>query len=139
SDTPFEGATIRNPKPLGISRAKNQCLEYAREMCYSHIFLADDDVYSLKGNILYKYINSGFSHMCLSYEKDITGRRISNEVYVSEKYTNHLVYNAPCGLLLYCDELVLDSGVTYPEMPGRWGLEHRVFSERIHKAGLNPY
>lgn len=139
SDIPFVGATIRNQTPLGISRAKNQCLEYARKMGYSHVFLADDDVYPLNGSILYKYINSGINHMCLSYDKDATGRRISNEVYVSEKYPCHWVYNAPCGLLLYLNNKVLSSCVTYPVMKGRWGLEHRLFSERIHKAGLTPH
>jgi len=139
SDYPFAEANIRNDSAKGIAYAKNQCLEYARKRGYTDVFLADDDVFPLNSRILYKYINSGFNHMCLSYDRDVTGRRISNEVFVKYQYPKHVVYNAPCGLLLYCNKKVLASGIEYPVMPGRWGLEHRLFSERIHKAGLTPH
>lgn len=126
------------PVPRGIAATKNLCLEKLREAGVDHCFLVDDDVYPLDDVGIGLYCDSGFHHMCMSFDSRVNGVRISKEVYVQYQHPEWWSFNSPCGCLLYCSRAVLESGIQYDEKFGIWGMEHKDYSLRIHNAGMTP-
>lgn len=122
--------------PRGIARTKNLCLEALRKSNCKHGFIVDDDVYPIDNVGLYSYLKIGSHHACMSFDHLVNGKRISNEVFIDEVSDDWVSYNSPCGCLLYVSRTVLDSGISYDENYGIWGLEHKDFSLKIHKQGL---
>lgn len=125
--------------PLGIAKTKNKCLEALREYGAQHNFLADDDVYPIDSLGLLRYANSGFNHMCMSFDHTSNGKRISNDVFINLKNEDWVSYNSPCGCLLYVNNTVLNSGINFDENYGIWGMEHKDYSLQIHKSGFTEF
>src|SRR5690606_15309385 len=73
------------------------------------IFLVDDDVYPVRPDWYVPYINTGLKHMCLSFERNSKGRRLSHSVYLIRKRPEYWIYNAPNGCMLYLENTVLDA------------------------------
>jgi len=124
--------------PRGIAKTKNICRKELLSSGCDHCFIADDDVYPLDNVGVYKYIESGFRHMCMSFDHTANGRRISHDVYIHLKHPEWWSFNSPCGCLLYVNREVLESGISYDENFGIWGKEHSDYSLQIHKAGYTP-
>lgn len=137
SDIPLIGATERFDVNKGIAGAKNACLRHLYGC--DHIFLFDDDCFPIVHGWEKPYIESGMNHMCLSFELNASGQRLSHSVYVKEKKERYWIYNAPNGCMLYLRGEVLDVVGGMDERFGKWGHEHVAWSNRIHNAGLTPY
>ena len=125
--------------PRGIAKTKNLCLDALIDTGRKHLFLADDDIYPTDNEGLLRYAKSPHKHMCFSFEKDHTGRRISEDVYVKRVIRGHNIFNSPCGCLLYLERSVLMGGIRYDENFEIWGKEHKDFSVRIRKSGMTQY
>lgn len=126
-------------KPRGIAATKNKCLEELLKSECNHLFLADDDIAPLDSFGLLRYVNSEYKHLCLSFDKNHNGYRISHDVFIIKNENGHNYFNSPCGVLLYIDRDVLESGITYDENYGIWGMEHKSYSLDIYKAGFVPH
>lgn len=137
SNIPLKIANIRNEKPKGIAASKNACLRLL-DQC-DHIFLFDDDVYPKRRNWFVPYINSGMNHLCLSFEHNSKGTRLSHDVFVSEKKQKYWIYNSPNGCMLYLTNEVLKRCGGMDTSFGIWGNEHIEYSKRIHNFKLTPY
>jgi len=125
SHVPFPGADFRFNENIGIAVAKNKCLELCDYADY--IFLADDDVFPRASDWWVPYIESGYNHMCMTFNRKAD--------YVSKDYIS---YEKPCGCMLFfqreCLEVV---GGFDPEFKG-YSYEHVNLSQRIFNAGLTP-
>lgn len=139
SDTINPQASYRTAQQLGIASVKNICIDLLLKMNCTDLFLSDDDVFPVDSLGIEKYIASGFNHMCMSFDHRADGKRISNEVFVKYMFPHHWVYNSPCGCLMYMKKEVVDKVGRYDENYGIWGMEHKDYSLRIHKAGLTPF
>lgn len=136
---PYPYASFVSDHQLGIARIKNICIDLLLARGCTDLFLADDDVYPTDSEGIRKYLDSGQNHMSMSFDHRADGRRISSEVYVKYKYPDLWTYNSPCGCLLYFKRKVVEGGLRYDGNFGLWGMEHKDFSLRVHKAGLTPH
>lgn len=137
SDIPLRYADHRFESQQGIAKAKNKALSLASG---DFIFLVDDDVWPIHKDWWKPYIESGHPHLCLSFEKNSKGQRLSHSVYeIGENVSNNTEiteFNAPNGCMLFLKKEVLAIvGGMDPEF-SIWGYEHVEWSNRIHKAGL---
>lgn len=132
SAIPVKDATFRFKRSVGIARAKNKCLELL-DNC-EHIFLSDDDVYPIAHDWWVPYINSGEKH--LSYIFPMVNKTASDIIESTDKIN---IWSHPRGCLLYIHYDVLDRVGGMNTNYGKWGYEHKDWSNRIHNAGLTPY
>jgi glycosyltransferase involved in cell wall biosynthesis len=137
SDVPCPVADYRFDSQQGIAKAKNKALSLVDDC--RRIFLVDDDVYPVRADWYVPYINTGLKHMCLSFERNSKGRRLSHSVYLIRKRPEYWIYNAPNGCMLYLDNSVLAAVGGMNTDFDVWGREHETFSWRIHNSGLTPY
>lgn len=137
SDVPCPVADYRFDSQQGIAKAKNKALSLVDDC--RRIFLVDDDVYPVRPDWYVPYINTGLKHMCLSFERNSKGRRLSHSVYLKRKTPEYWIYNAPNGCMLYLDNTVLAAVGGMDPTFDIWGYEHVAWSHRIHNAGLTPY
>lgn len=137
STVPAPEAHIRHNTALGIAAAKNACLRLAAG--YDHVFLADDDIFPINPDWHIQFINSGFNHLQLSFELNARGQRLSHSVYQTGEHEGMTVFNAPNGVLYYLTKNAIDAIGGYDILPERWGMEHVLYSLRIHNAGLTPF
>jgi glycosyltransferase involved in cell wall biosynthesis len=135
SSPPFDKATYRFRKNVGISVAKNKCLELLDHN--EHIFLADDDCFPVKTGWAGAYISPGIKHLSFTFPHLANGQ--NNERYLIKKRDGLAYYKQPCGCLLYvhreCLDVVGGMDVNYK----MWGFEHVDYSQRIFNAGLTPH
>lgn len=134
---PCPVADYRFDSQQGIAKAKNKALSLVDDC--RRIFLVDDDVYPVRQDWYVPYINTGLKHMCLSFERNSKGRRLSHSVYLKRKTPEYWIYNAPNGCMLYLDNTVLAAVGGMNTDFDVWGREHETFSWRIHNSGLTPY
>ncbi|MDR2274361.1 MAG: hypothetical protein LBF27_25865 [Sphingobacterium sp.] len=138
SDIPYPGATLRFDTQQGIAKSKNACIYLLLNAGCTDIFLSDDDTYPINHIGINQYLDSGFNHMCMSFDHTANGKRISNDVYIDWKQPRWWSFNSPCGCLLYFKSKVFDHTIGYDESFNIWGMEHKDLSLRIHKEGLTP-
>lgn len=135
SDIPCPFATYRFRKNVGISVAKNKCLELLDDC--EHIFLSDDDCFPIKDGWADAYITPGIKHLCFTFDKLKNGKDWNRGFIVSEGGLSY--YNQPCGCLLYIHHDCLDAvGGMDINFKG-WGAEHVDYSRRIYNVGLTPH
>lgn len=121
---------------VGIARAKNKCLELAKD--YDHIFLSDDDVRPKKEGWHLPYINSGMNHLCLTFEKNSKGIQRRKIITMQGQEGNIAYYSAPNGCMLYLRKICIDKAGGMRSEFGLWGFEHVEYSQRIYNLGLTP-
>lgn len=139
SDVPCPVATTRFDTQQGISKTKNECIRLLMDAGCTDIFLSDDDCWPIYRNWWIPYLESGEKHMSLSFQHNSAGDMYANDVFVRRKRDRLWSYNAPNGCLMYIKREVIDQVGGYDEAFGIWGVEHKDFSMRIHRAGFTPY
>lgn len=137
SEEPVPYSDRRSGSQRGIAGAKNACMDML-EGC-DHIFLFDDDVYPVVPEWWKPYTESGVNHLCLSFELNSKGQRLSNTVFKTGEYGVLDIYNAPNGCMLYARKEVLEKVGGMDPVFGIWSFEHVDWSHRIHSAGLTPH
>lgn len=136
STTPFLGATFRFENNVGISRAKNKCLELL-DGC-EHIFLFDDDCYPLVENWWKPYVDSPEPHLMYLFYKFSNGLICENaHVIFDDGYLR--AESHPRGCMLYFEKRVLDVVGGFDTDFNVWGNEHVELSNRIFNAGLTTF
>lgn len=137
STDPLKEADKRFEEQQGIAGAKNACIAML-DTC-EHIFLSDDDVYPVDKDWWRPYVAAPEKHLCLSFEKNSKGDRLSHTVFKTEEFAGLQVYNAPNGCLLYVRNEVVKRVGGMDTAYGKWGFEHVDWSRRIHEAGLTTH
>ena len=134
SDVPVANSTFRFEHNVGISVAKNKCIELLMKAGCEHLFLFDDDCFPKVNNWHLPYINSGEKHLCFTFTEYISG--VKNAYQVLSETEKTLEFNYCCGCMLYlhrdCVEKVGGFDVDYH----LWGGEHADLTTRIYNAGL---
>lgn len=136
SDELFKGATFRFDKNVGISTAKNKCLELLDDC--DDIFLFDDDCYPISKDWYRPYIESGEPHLSYIFIRFINGREVgdSHLLYSGSKIN---AYTHPRGCMLYLKHECLDAVGGMETGYDKWGFEHVDLSNRIFNAGLTSF
>jgi glycosyltransferase involved in cell wall biosynthesis len=135
SDIPFDGADFRFEHQAGIAKAKNKCFELL-EGC-EHIFLFDDDCYPKVKDWHLPYVNSQYNHLMYIFGNFSNGKPNGNRRLT--EIEDAVIYENPCGCMIYYNRICLDKvGGMDPEY-GIWGFEHPDHSVRIYNAGLTPH
>lgn len=134
SDKPVRigGNFYRFDENVGVSKAKNKCLQLAYESGAEHIFLFDSDCYPLVKGWEQSYINSGENH--LMYQFKLPGKPASDmrELYRDDKIVS---YSHTRGAMIYITKKVLET-VGGMDERYKFGYEHPDWTNRIHNAGL---
>ena len=134
SEVPNGWADFRFETQQGIAKAKNKCIELAKD--FDHIFLVDDDVMPRELGWEKPYIESGINHLCLTFERNQKGFYPSPSVRKIKDVGDISYYTAPNGCMLYLRKKCVEiAGGMRPEF-GLWGFEHVEYSSRIHAFGL---
>lgn len=133
SPTPIKGATIRHDTQKGIAASKNANLRELSDC--DHIFLLDSDTWPKREKCWERYINAGYNHMCLTWQKDIRGR---GDARIKARINGAIAYTHANGCMLYLNNSVV-KGIEFDESYGLWGFEHIAFSTAIYKAGFTPH
>jgi len=137
SKTPYSGATYRFEKNVGISVAKNKCLELLTNAGCTDLFLFDDDTWPKVDKWWDQYVNSPEKHLMFTFSELKDGRPNGNRIVVS---TGDLVeFQNPCGCLLYVTKSVLDVVGGFDTRFVKYSHEHVEWSNRIHNAGLTKF
>lgn len=136
SDVSVNNADYRFPEQAGIPRAKNKCLQLAYDWGADHIFLFDDDTYSIDPYWWKPYVESKEPH--LMYQFNIPGDPSKNmtEVYRDEKI---VAFTRTRGAMLYVERRVLDIVGGMDIGYGLGMFEHPDWTNRIHNAGLTTH
>ena len=133
SPVPIKGATIRHKKQKGIAASKNANL-FELADC-EHIFLLDSDTWPKHPKCWDRYINSGYNHLCLTWQKNVQGH---GDARIKTRLMGAIAYTHANGCMLYINNRVVQ-GIKFDESYGLWGFEHIAFSTAIYKAGFTPH
>jgi glycosyltransferase involved in cell wall biosynthesis len=138
SNTRVPEATYRFEKNVGISVAKNKCLELLYLKGCEHIFLFDSDFYPLVDNWWKPYVESKEPHLMYIFKDFANGRSLNdtNEVY---KDSEIVAYDHPRGCMLYLERKCLDLVGGMDTAFTKWGYEHGNLSDRIFMHGLTSF
>lgn len=131
-----EFEVIRNPNPVGIPRAKNQCLKALKDC--DHIFLFDDDCWPIVDGWYQPYIDSKEHHLAFIFDKWASGQPVGD----CEKYheTEHEIWwTHSRGCMVYLDALCLHTLGGYAKVYGMGYEEHMDYSDRSFAAGLTSW
>lgn len=135
SRVPFPNSTYRFNVNVGISVAKNKCLELLDDCDY--IFLFDDDCYPKVKDWHLPYIESGINHMSFTFSKLANGRANGNNFLSKNK--NLVSYANPCGCMLFFTKKCLETVGGFDEAFDTYSFEHVELSNRIFNAKLTPW
>lgn len=135
SKVPFADADFRFNVNVGISRAKNKCLELLDDC--EHIFLFDDDCFPIMDGWERPYIDSGMPHLSFTFDRLHNGRQNGNKLI--EERGAFTVYNNPCGCMVYLRRDAIDAVGGYNTAYDTYGYEHVELSRRIYNKGLIPH
>lgn len=132
---PVKGSDYRFNHNVGISRAKNKCIELLYDCDF--IFLSDDDCFPISENWYEPYINSGENHLSLSWDKLKTGH--SNGAKILKRTDSLFEYSNPCGCLLFFTKKCFEKVGGFNNEFKIYGYEHLELSSRIFNAGLTKF
>lgn len=125
SDTPFPNSTFRFEHNVGITVAKNKCIQLME--FYDYCFLMDDDFEPTSANAFTSYIYSGLMHACYTFGRKELSRKPS-----------YVEYEKPCGCVLYFRDDILYKVGGFDTDFKIYSYEHVNFSDRIFNYGLTP-
>lgn len=135
SEVPFPNSNYRFEKQAGIAKSKNMCLQLLDEC--EHIFLFDDDCYGKVKGWERPYIESKYPHLMYIFSEFSNGKPNGNRK--SHDIEDAVIFENPCGCMIYLHHSCLDKVGGMDEGYGIWGMDHVDLSIRIHNAGLTPY
>lgn len=135
SEVPFEGASFRFNTNVGISVAKNKCLELLDDCDY--IFLFDDDCYPIVKDWYKPYINSGYNHLCYTFDTLYNGTPNGN-TKLSSNIKDLNVFAKPCGCMLFFTKKCIETAGGFSKEFDKYAYEHVELSNRIYNLGLTP-
>lgn len=128
----------KNTEVLGIAGTKNRCLELLEKEGVVEFFLVDDDCYPLTADWWQPYVQSKEPHLMYMF-KDVSKGQKLNDISIIDETAELIAYTSPRGVLLYCNNSVLETVGGMDTIYGRWGYEHVDWSNRIFNAGLTSY
>lgn len=136
STKPFPESTFRFETNVGISKAKNKCLELLDDCDY--IFLFDSDTYPIVDNWWQPYIDSGEPHLMYIFTNFASGKKPDaiTEIYRNDKI---VAYTQTRGCVLFYKADVIKQVGGMDTIFGRWGYEHQNLSDRIFMAGFTSF
>lgn len=137
SDIPVPEATYRFEKNVGISVAKNKCIELLYNAGCDHMFLFDSDCYAKCKDWWKPYVESHENHLMYIFQ-DFEGQTLS-DTRLLYKDSKHIAYDHPRGCMLYYKRKVFDVVGGMDEIFKKWGYEHGNLSDRIYNAGLTSF
>lgn len=138
SNKPVPEATFRFENNVGISVAKNKCLELLYLQGCEHIFLFDSDIYPLVNEWWEPYAESSEPHLMYIF-KDFANGGSPGDTKVVYKNDSIIAYDHPRGCMLYFHRSVLDKVGGMDTVFTKWGFEHGNLSDRIFMAGLTSF
>jgi len=124
---------------VGIARAKNKCLELAADWGAEHIFLFDDDTWPIHPDWWRPYVESKEPHLMYIFNPTAQGSYPLKPRRVVYRDENIVAYDHTRGCMLYVERHVLDVVGGFDVAFGKGTIEHRDFTDRIHRAGLTTY
>lgn len=125
SHEPFPGADFRFSENVGIAAAKNKCLELCDYADF--IFLADDDLWPRNAEWWEPYVDSGYNHMSMTFNRKI-----------EHVFKDFISYDKPCGCMLFFQRECLEVVGGFDTDFKGYSYEHVDLSQRIYNAGLIP-
>lgn len=140
SETPNPQATYRFEENVGLSKAKNKCLELLDDCDY--IFLFDDDCFPV-----FKYWESIYikasqktknNHFSFIFDKLSTGHSNNNNI-IDNIVVNWIPLKThinACGCMLFFTKKCLEIVGGFDTGFNKYGWEHIEYSNRIYNAGL---
>lgn len=138
SAKPVPEATYRFKKNVGISVAKNKCLELLYLEGCEHIFLFDSDIYPIKEEWWKPYVENKEPHLMYIFQNFSNGGSPGDTKVVYEN-DEIKAYDHPRGCMLYLHRSVLDKVGGMDPVFVKWGFEHGNLSDRIFMAGLTSF
>jgi len=151
--TPYENSLyinkvnklIQHTRHKNIGESKNEALQYLLENKCNHIFLLEDDIALLDGEIIEKYIkasqSTGILHFNYAYHgygnRDANGNPLCRKILAYDNDVRISFHERITGALTYFrDTVLMDVGL----MDGfyRNVHEHVDHTYRIIKAGYHP-
>ncbi len=125
SDVPYPDADFRFEEPAGIAKTKNKCLSLIDN--FTHLIIADDDIFPLHVNWWKPYVHGTPQHACYIFGRE----KLWQE-------PDYIAYNLPRGCLLYFTNHCIKTCGGMDENFKLWGYEHANLSRRIFNMGLTP-
>jgi glycosyltransferase involved in cell wall biosynthesis len=124
SNPPYPDADYRFENNVGISTAKNMCLQLAENA--DHIFLADEDVYALDAHWATWYTHSNLQHACYIFNRKLLW-----------KEPDYKAYDLPRGCLLYFTKHCIEKAGGF-DTNFKNCYEHAELSRRIFNMNMTP-
>lgn len=121
----------RYSETVGISTAKNKCIEIAMEYNPDHLLLFEDDIYPTSKDWYKLYTESGLHHTQYIFR----GRDCS----IQEVVGNCVYYTHGRGCLMYMSKECIQTIGGFDTVFDPWGFEHLDYSVRAYKANLIPH
>lgn len=113
---------------VGVSVAKNKCLELLSDADCTHYFLFDDDCRPLNNEWWLPYVSSKLHHTCWTFDRKV----------IDNSHPEYLAFEKPNGCMMYFTNLaLLKAGGWDLEFEG-FGYEHCNVSDRLFNLGLTP-
>lgn len=122
---------VFKPEREGVAKTKNECLR--RLMGADYFFLFDDDAFPIQDGWADLYIdaslNTGLQHMLHAQQKGDL-RKLVTVKGVSQ-------YNDAPGVMLFMTKKCIAVVGGMNKNFGTWGYEHKEYSDRIYRSGVN--
>lgn len=135
STIPYPNSDYYFTENVGISVAKNKCIELTQN--YDYIFLFDSDCYPIKAGFEKAYIDSGLEHAMYIFTDFANGSKL-NDTSIIRRNDKYIEYSHPRGCMMFYSRKALDlAGGMRPQLQ-RWGYEHGELSDRIFNLNLAP-
>lgn len=127
---------IRHEQSMGISAAKNRCLEalMAEPNC-DHFFLFDDDSWPICDGWHQPYTTSPEPHLQANYAPAVSRWNQLWEIYRTPRLVAH---HCGRGHMLYFKRKAIERVGGF-DLRFKYGFEHLEVSERIYAAGLTSF
>lgn len=127
---------IRHEQSMGISAAKNRCLEalMAEPNC-EHLFLFDDDSWPICDGWHKPYTTSPEPHLQANYAPAVSRWNQLWEIYLTPRLVAH---HCGRGHMLYFKRKAIERVGGF-DLRFKYGFEHLEVSERIYAAGLTSF
>ena len=138
STVPVKEATYRFETNVGISVAKNKCIELLYNAGCDHLFLFDSDCYPKQEDWWKPYIESKENHLMYIFQ-NFAGNRSVGDTRLVYKDSKHVAYDHPRGCMLYYKRNAIETVGGMDEVFKKWGYEHGNLSDRIFNAGLTSF
>ncbi len=126
---------VVHSESMGISAAKNRCIERLMTLDCDHLFLFDDDSWPTEDGWWKPYVNSPEPHLQANYAPAVSRWNQLWEVYRTPDLVAH---HCGRGHMLYFERRAIEKVGGF-DLRFKWGFEHLEVSERVYAAGLTSF